>query len=910
MQKQGRPLITALWLLALLLIAALGLSGCGSGGNSANVEPPTLAVTADATIVQGQTATITVVGTPVGPIIPLTYSVSGAPKGVNLNTSTGACSWTPTFDEIGTHTLKFNVSNGYQSTSKTVQVKVLPNTAVDALAAVPGGTLDPLSIPKFVTPLVIPPVMNNNGTANSYAIAMRQFKQQILPGGIWNTLNGRMDAFPATTVWSYGPSADPAPNSTALGGGAGIAPAPNSQFNYPAYTIETRANTQVKIRWINDLVDANGNYLPHLLTVDQTLHWANPKQECAEGGARTNCMGMDPAPYTGPIPIITHVHGAHVAGHSDGYPEAWWLPAAKNIPAGYARSGSQFDDSTGTNPGNLGYADFAYRNDQPATTLWYHDHALGMTRNNVYVGPAGFWLVRGDYTPPSGGGPIVRDAVDDSGTAALNDGVLPGPAPVAGNSVLALNVPGDPVRNAIREIPIAIQDRSFNADGSLFYPANRAFFEGLDPSDLQIKFAPESDIAPIWNPEAFFNVIVVNGVSWPTLDVARAKYRLRLLNGCNSRTLNLALFVVDPATGRIDKTKEIPFYMIGTEQGALPKVVKVNTGFATPLPGNGTAPAAVKTPDPDQALLMTLAERADVIVDFAGLADGTIVRMINTALDSPFQGFNGKPGEDSVADPLTTGQIMQFVVKNALTGASPTDPSGATPATAVERLVLNPETVLGPAIRVRRVSLNELESSHVCVMSDSGKIIQIMSVVKAANEADVPRFRSDCAAAGGEPYGPEMAQLGIVTFTEDDGTKRDGENPVGVPLRWTDLTGASTPVTMTMANGTTRQINVTENPKVGDTEEWAIYNFTADAHPIHLHLVRFQVISRRQFDGTPSPNGSIQPWETGYKDTFISYPNEVARIRARFDIPGLYVWHCHIVEHEDNEMMRPYVVSP
>ena len=238
-------------------------------------------------------------------------------------------------------------------------------------------------------------------------------------------------------------------------------------------------------------------------------------------------------------------------------------------------------------PETWGIADYLYRNDQTATTLWFHDHALGMTRNNIYSGLAGFWLIRGDHTPAAGG-PVVPDTVDDSGTAALNDGVLPGPAPVAGNSVLALNTPGDPVRNAVREIPLMIQDRSFNADGSLFYPTNRAFFEGLDPASLQIKFSPDSDMPPQWNPEAFFNVMVVNGVSWPKLDVARAKYRFRLLNACNSRFLNLALFVVNPATGRIDPTREVPFYVIGTDQGALPKVVKVSTGFATPLPGNGT----------------------------------------------------------------------------------------------------------------------------------------------------------------------------------------------------------------------------------------------------------------------------------------------------------------------------------
>jgi spore coat protein A, manganese oxidase len=896
-------LYRAAWLLVVPLLAAIGLSGCSSGSNDVAAQPPALAVTTPATATVGQTAVITVVGTPHNPAVPLTYAVSGAPKSVTLNAATGACTMTPTYDEIGVQSMKFTVTEGLLSTSKTVQIKVQQNIAVDPTVAVAGGTLDPLAIPKYVMPLVIPPVMKNKGTANEYAIAVRQFKQQILPGGIWNTVTGRLDAFPATTVWSYGPSADPAPNSTGLGGGAGIAPAANSQFNYPAYTVETRADTPVKVRWINDLVDANGNYLPHLLPVDQTIHWANPKQQCADGVARTNCMGMDPTPYTGPVPIITHVHGAHVAPHSDGYPEAWWLPAANNIPAGYARSGSFFDDSTGTNPGNLGFADFAYRNDQPATTIWYHDHALGMTRSNVYAGPAGFWLIRGDHTPA--GGAVVRDAVDDFSTAAANDGVLPGRAPVAGDSVLALNVPGDPVRNAIREIPIVIQDRSFNSDGSLFYPSNRAFFEGLNPSQVLVNFAPTSDIPPIWNPEAFFNVIVVNGVSWPKLEVARAKYRFRLLDGCNSRTLNLALFVVNPATGRIDPTREVPFYLIGTEQGSLPKVVKVTTGFATQLPVNGTVPAPVAAPDPDQALLMALAERLDVIVDFAGLADGTIVRMINTAPDFPFGGFDGAVGEPSVADPLTTGQIMQYVVNNTLTGASATDPGGATPATAVENLVLKPETLPGPAIRQRNVSLNELESSEVCVVFGiGGTIVQLASVVPAANEADVPRFLADCAAAGGEPYGPEQARLGTVNLA-------DPANPLGIPLRWTDESGVSTAVNVTKADGVTvRQVNVTENPTVGDTEQWEIYNFTVDAHPIHLHLVRFQVVGRHLFDGTPSPHGSVQPWETGYKDTVIAYPGEVTEIRAKFDIPGLYVWHCHIVEHEDNEMMRPYVVSP
>lgn len=99
--------------------------------------------------------------------------------------------------------------------------------------------------------------------------------------------------------------------------------------------------------------------------------------------------------------------------------------------------------------------------------------------------------------------------------------MLPGPAPVAGEGVLALNVPGNPVRNKIREIPIAIQDRSFSMNGKhLFYPMQHAFFEGVKLKDLKIQLAPNSGVLPIWQPEAFFDVMVVNGVSWPDIAFA------------------------------------------------------------------------------------------------------------------------------------------------------------------------------------------------------------------------------------------------------------------------------------------------------------------------------------------------------------------------------------------------------
>jgi spore coat protein A len=116
---------------------------------------------------------------------------------------------------------------------------------------------------------------------------------------------------------------------------------------------------------------------------------------------------------------------------------------------------------------------------------------------------------------------------------------------------------------------------------------------------------------------------------------------------------------------------------------------------------------------------------------------------------------------------------------------------------------------------------------------------------------------------------------------------------------------------------------ITENPGLDDIEIWEIHNSTPDAHPIHLHLVAFQVLGRQKFRADQDPvTGRLtdiryvgqpmppQPNERGPKDTVQMFPGEVTRVIARFDRPGEYVWHCHILSHEDHEMMRPYVVGP
>ncbi len=174
-------------------------------------------------------------------------------------------------------------------------------------------------------------------------------------------------------------------------------------FNAPSLTIEAKYNKPVRIKWINELVDANGNYLPHLLPVDPTLHWANPPGGIMGRDTRPDYTDQPtPGAYTGPVPIVSHVHGAvGVGDESDGYAEAWYLPNAANIPAGYATEGTWYSYFAGKAAANYGatwgpgFATFQYPNHNRASTIWYHDHSLGMTRLNVYAGPAGFFIIRG-----------------------------------------------------------------------------------------------------------------------------------------------------------------------------------------------------------------------------------------------------------------------------------------------------------------------------------------------------------------------------------------------------------------------------------------------------------------------------------------------------------------------------------
>jgi len=471
---------------------------------------------------------------------------------------------------------------------------------------------------------------------------------------------------------------------------------------YPGPTIEVTRGTPASFLWDSNLPPK------HFLPIDHKLHGAD--------------MG---APE---VRNVVHLHGIKTMPESDGYAEAWFTPGFKVV-------GSAFQTKF-----------YQYPNDQPGTTLWYHDHALGISRLNVLAGLAGFY--------------IIRDPAEDS-----------------------FNLPSGPY-----EIPLLIQDRLFNSDGSLLYPT--------EPDGTQ----------EVWIPEFFGDTVLVNGKVWPYLDVEPRKYRFRILNGSNARFYHMQLVESDRAGNLLGNAGPV-FHQIGTDGGLLPGPVTLTD------------------------LLMAPAERFDIVIDFSGL-DGKNFVLTNDA-PAPFPGG----GE------VVPAQVMQFRVSKRLSGAD----NSSLPDT------LQPLELLRPAdaVRVRNLELSEADRD-----SDGYPII---------------------------------GQL-------------DG-------LRWSDP--------------------VTENPRAGSTEIWNLVNTTGDAHPIHVHLVEFQILERQKFNQRPwdsarnlvytaAPQPPATNERPARKDTVIAYPGMVTKIIARFDLPAgvnatagqrfRYMWHCHILEHEDNEMMRPFDV--
>ncbi len=509
--------------------------------------------------------------------------------------------------------------------------------------------------------------------------------------------------------------------------------------------------------------------------------------------------------------------------------------------------GHAFYSKDGNTNGN--YAIYRYPNTMEAAPIWFHDHVLGATRINVYAGIAGAYpIIDPSLQLPTGLHPV-----------GLQQG--------SGGSVDYL-------------VPLVLQDRMFDTNGQLFFPN-----VGINPEH------------PFWVPEFVGDTIVVNGKVWPFLNVAPKRYRFLFINGSNARTYEL--FLVNPVT----KVMGPPIWQIGTDGGYLDAPVKIDPNVK-----------------PLDKLVIMPGERADVIVDFAGLQGQTLI-MRNTGR-TPYPKGTAPSGS-------TLGQIVQFRVNQSFTGpdASYDPASGIALRPPMVRLVNPAAGTLAAGVtaqKTRQLTLNEVENAEP-------------SIVNGITY----------------PGGPLEV---LVNNTKWDGKRGDGS------VR-TDFQAVT-------VGGVTEYYS--ELPNEGDTEVWEIVNLTADAHPIHTHLTQFQLINRQAFntnkydaayeaafpggdfipaygppldystgnaralggnpDITPYLQGPVmppKPNEAGWKDTVQMLPGQVTRIAVRYapmnkpiNDPNLnypfdpnvlghgYVWHCHIIDHEDNEMMRPYAVTP
>ena len=507
-----------------------------------------------------------------------------------------------------------------------------------------------------------------------------------------------------------------------------------------------------------------------------------------------------------------HLHGAHSEAKFDGLPNSTFSP-------GHAFT-------------------YTYGNDQDATGLWYHDHAWGLTRLQVTAGLAGqVWL---------------RDRYD------------------TGDSGSGLHLPSGQF-----EVPLTLQDRTFNADGQLSYPIGpHCGISGL-PADYPNQ----------WNPESFGDVATVNGAMEPNMNVSKATYRFRVLNGSNARFYHLRLAQLDAAGNPMSTS--LPFSQIGTDGGLL------------------------NAPVTETDILLAPAERADLLIDFSELAPGTTFRLLNDAL-APYPG-----GGDS-----TLPQVMQFTVtgRHGVVLPIPTTLRGGRdqPALLPEIVAAGsrPEAGALNAASKRTIFLNEisddLTNPDPLGPSITGEPVHVMVGNQFYGSSSTMQPRTHNVEA---PAINTVEEWDIVNTTGD-------AHPIHIHL--TQFRLLNRQAITTDVNGDTNYVLQRLNCN------------GADARP--NHCVAAPGLPNPEVAGTgpwpaPAPDryltGPVSPasgTDLGWKDTIITYPGTVTRIIVPFGgtaagIPspyigdakgaavqrfvGQFVFHCHILEHEDNDMMSP-----
>jgi spore coat protein A, manganese oxidase len=603
------------------------------------------------------------------------------------------------------------------------------------------------------------------------------------------------------------------------------------------------------------------NLLPqrHILPVDPTI-MAGPNGQMV-GDLPTNR-------------IATHLHGGLTPWFSDGTPFQWFTPTG--------RHGESFMNVPGF-PALPGTGTYYYPNEQSARLVWYHDHAIGITRLNAYAGIASAYII-----------------IDDFETGLVSSGLLPDLVGIP----LVIQDKGFVPRNILEQDPTW----RWGDPGSLWYPHDyevARFADGSENPKGRVEWGPTADPPAVGTmplprvsavPEAFFDTIVINGGVYPKVAVPPKRTRFRLLNGSQARFYHLNLYPEDRLNaGEANVGTPGPIlYQVGTEGGFLPAVAIHNNG--TPIPLDPSDPSGnTALPDGPFNLLLAPAERADVVIDFNGVPAGSSFILYNDA-PSPF------PGGDSRND-YFTGDPDQ----TAMGGAPTTMPGHGA----------NTRTLM-------KITVTAGSGDSVSTPTWLGQIDTQLKTGFLNGSQPGLLFNN------GDPSMPAFPFLGVpnrlLTLNEDF----DEFGRLIQTIGTSEQNGANNQGFPTWARG--YMDATTENPKAGAVEVWQIMNLTGDTHPIHFHLVNVQLIQRQAFMGTPD-NWTYSgeplppdPNELGWKETVRMNPGEVTTVIMQFNLPDLptgamrhavsprtggkeYVWHCHILEHEEHDMMRPLVIK-
>jgi FtsP/CotA-like multicopper oxidase with cupredoxin domain len=715
---------------------------------------------------------------------------------------------------------------------------------------------------------------------------------------------------------------------------------------WPSISIRGTKGRPVVVRWVNEFPN-NHLFCPHPeaadwpCAIDRTFMGVKARIDPA---TTPTGFAYDPFLNTGTLTPdrvnqfgspqqpdnswVTHLHGGEIPPSTDGFAEKWFgnmrtgrfyaktpwlLSPAFEAPA----IGPLF--RPGGDPGTLAStAMHSWMNDtytypmvNDEATIWFHDHTLGKTHHNVIAGPAGFFPVKDPMRHGSVTGGVC-DAVNRNGPAG---------AACTSTWLDPLTEPRDALTIPRYDLFLAIQDRAFNDDGSINFsnglgqPVPAAPPPPIGATPVTPGVNPQ--VHPTWIPEYFGDHVLVNGVAWPKKTAEAGWYRLRLVDGSDSRCWTIGFSTTQPAVGGQPKPN-VPFTVIADDQGYLPLPVQ-NQASLTMCPG----------------------ERYELLVNFGqlpGLLPGAAATVFMT---------------NSAPAPFPAG----------ITPFAPASPFAE--MNVVMRFDVQARTAQAPGVPTcgaAGLTWPTVPATIGCV-----------AIPTAADPAFVDYKALPLCPPGiiATPQNPCISAVRQLYLNE----RADGVTlaPLGMQI-----------------NGVPFEYKVTETPRQGTIELWKIVNLTVDAHPMHPHLVKHQVVETQRFSvgaykaalcgsttcqpgtspglemqvvpdvtpfllGTPAPTAP-NAVNGGWKDASIALPGNVTTLVARWDAgwtvgnaalrpapgapggptigalatdcpgagpavcsppwnfepvtSGPYVWHCHINSHEDSEMMRTSLVVP